>query len=280
MRETRNAVIMARGLGTRMRRPDTAAALSDAQARAADTGVKAMIPVGRTGPSGQPARPFLDYVLSGLADAGFAQVCLVVGPEHVELSDYYRHVSPPERLRLAFAVQERPLGTADAVLAAREFGAGDLFLVINSDNYYPVEALRAMRQLGRPGLAAFEAGALVREGNFERDRVARFALVRFSEQGELRQVIEKPGESQALEAGGARWVSMNCWLFGPAIFDACARVRPSVRGELELTDAVAALVAAGERFRVVTFRMPVLDLTSRADISDLTRMLRRVDARP
>jgi len=54
------AVILARGLGTRMRKADSAARLDPTQAAAADTGIKAMIPVGR---------PFLDYVLSALADA-------------------------------------------------------------------------------------------------------------------------------------------------------------------------------------------------------------------
>ena len=52
----RKAVILARGLGTRMRKADTGAALDSAQQAAADSGLKAMIPVGR---------PFLDYVLSG-----------------------------------------------------------------------------------------------------------------------------------------------------------------------------------------------------------------------
>ena len=73
-------MILARGLGSRMRRED-GAALDPAQASVADTGVKAMIPIGR---------PFLDYVLSGLADAGCDAVCLVIGPEHGVVRDYYR----------------------------------------------------------------------------------------------------------------------------------------------------------------------------------------------
>ena len=65
---TTRAVILARGLGTRMRRSDAEADLSDDQAAVAATGVKALIPIGR---------PFLDYVLSALADAGIVSVCLV-----------------------------------------------------------------------------------------------------------------------------------------------------------------------------------------------------------
>ena len=67
------AVVMARGLGTRMRKADVAAPLDRHQAEIANAGVKAMIPIGR---------PFLDYVLSGLADAGYSDACVVIGPEH------------------------------------------------------------------------------------------------------------------------------------------------------------------------------------------------------
>src|SRR5690606_15812717 len=96
--EVREAVILARGLGTRMRRPDAAAALDREQSRVADAGLKAMIPIGR---------PFLDYVLSALADAGVSDVCLVIGPEHDSVRTYYTEAVAPRRLRIRFAVQER-----------------------------------------------------------------------------------------------------------------------------------------------------------------------------
>src|SRR3954452_13138192 len=56
------AVILARGLGTRMRKPDATATLDSRQAAIAESGVKAMIPVG-AGVRGGTDRPFLDYVL-------------------------------------------------------------------------------------------------------------------------------------------------------------------------------------------------------------------------
>ena len=139
MERVRKAVILARGLGTRMRKSDDSAVLDLAQMDAAGSGVKAMIPIGK---------PFLDYVLSMLADAGYSLVCLVIGPEHQVIRDYYTIQSPPKRVQIDFAIQEKPLGTADAVLAAKEFAGGDLFLAINSDNYYPLTALSAMREIG------------------------------------------------------------------------------------------------------------------------------------
>src|SRR5687767_10623200 len=109
---TTKAVVLARGLGTRMRALDPSASLDAKAAAVADTGLKAMIPVGR---------PFLDYVLSALADAGFTDVCLVIGSEHSAVREHYEVESKPSRIRLNFAIQERPLGTADAVLAAEQF---------------------------------------------------------------------------------------------------------------------------------------------------------------
>ena len=125
MGKIEKAVILARGLGTRMRKQDESAVLDNEQAATAEAGIKAMIPIDR---------PFMDYLLSGLADAGFGRVCLVIGPEHQVIRDYYTKKSPPQRIRIDFAVQEKPLGTADAVLAAHEFTAENHFLVMNSDN--------------------------------------------------------------------------------------------------------------------------------------------------
>ncbi|HEY5087504.1 MAG TPA: sugar phosphate nucleotidyltransferase, partial [Gemmatimonadaceae bacterium] len=116
------AVILARGLGKRMREADDGVVLDAAQSASAESGVKGMIPM---------ERPFLDYVLSSLADAGFTDVCIVVAPDHAAMRDYYTSRAVPKRLRISFAVQSAAIGTADAVLAAEEFTAGEPFVVLN-----------------------------------------------------------------------------------------------------------------------------------------------------
>ncbi|MEO6222658.1 MAG: hypothetical protein ABIP90_05365, partial [Vicinamibacterales bacterium] len=84
------ALVLARGLGRRMREaPAGEGTLTPEQATAASAGLKSMMPV--AGP-GRPTRPFLDYVLSELADAGFTRVALVVAPEGAgpdPLREYY-----------------------------------------------------------------------------------------------------------------------------------------------------------------------------------------------
>src|SRR5688500_6719470 len=170
------AVVLARGLGTRMRTADADAPIDEQQAAVADQGIKAMIPIGR---------PFLDFVLSALADGGITDVCLVIGPEHGAVREHYERGGLLERVRVSFAIQERPLGTADAVLAAEPFVNGDRFLVMNADNYYPVAAYAALRELGEPGLIAFERDALLADGQIAPERIMRFALLDIDSSGDL-----------------------------------------------------------------------------------------------
>jgi len=256
-----------------MRRPATGVALSAEQAAAADRGLKAMIPVGR---------PFLDYVLASLADAGFTRICLVIGPDHEPIRRRYAAQLRPTRFELRFAVQLEPRGTADAVLAAEPVTAGEVFVTVNADNLYPVEALRALRALGGPGLIGYDPVALVARGNIEPDRIARFALIGTTPDGFLDWIIEKPDATRRVPSAECRVpsISMNSWSFGPAIFTACRAIGPSPRNEYELQDAVTfAISRLGERFRVLPWSGGVIDLSSRADIGSVTERVRDLEVR-
>lgn len=260
-------MVLARGLGTRMQRADAAARLDAEQARAAAAGVKALIPVGR---------PFLDYVLSSLADAGCTDVCLVIGPEHDAVRSRYGGELAPRRLRVHFAVQQMPRGTADAVAAAEAFAGSDDILVVNSDNLYPVAVLRELRELAQPGVALFSGAALVRESNVPPERLRAFAIGLVDGDGFLADVVEKPDAATLAAFGDDPPVSMNCWRLPPAIFAACRRIVPSPRGELELPDAVRDAIRTGVRFAVVRSNAGVLDLTQRGDIASVAARLRDV----
>lgn len=264
-------MILARGLGSRMRKED-GAALDPAQASIADTGVKAMIPIGR---------PFLDYVLSGLADAGFDDVCLVIGPEHGVVRDYYTGAGRPRRVAVSFAIQTEPRGTADALLAAETFAGGDDFLVLNSDNYYPVGALAALRRLEEPGTVLFSRGALIAQSNIDPERVRAYAICTVSADGYLTAILEKPDAAALAAAGPDPLVSMNCWRFSPAIFAPCRATPLSPRGEKELPRAVGEAVAAGTiRIRALRGEGGVLDLSRRADVAAVAERLRGVAPDP
>jgi glucose-1-phosphate thymidylyltransferase len=208
----------------------------------------------------------LELILENLADAGFVDLCLVIGPEH----DTIRKFCSVNDLQVSFAVQQEPLGTSDAVLAAESFiGPDDLFLVVNSDNLYPVEGLRRLRNEACPALIGFERSSLIAKSNISEDRIAKFAAVEIDDERNLIRIVEKPKDIAA-----SSYVSMNAWLFSPKIFDACKAIGPSERGEYEITAAVQySIDVLGERFAVVTSNEGVLDLSSRADIESVSRFV-------
>ncbi len=234
--------------------------------------MKALVPVG--------GRPFLDYVLSSLADAGLSEVCLVVGPASQAIRDHYE-ASAPCRVRLQFAVQETPRGTADALLAAEGFAGAEEFVALNSDNLYPPSAYRLLLALDGPGLPVFERETLLSRSNFRPERVARYAILVVGPDGYLERMVEKPDAAVLEAAGGEVLLSMNLWRFPPSIFEACRRVPLSARGEYELPQAVEyGIGALGLRLRAVRCDEGVLDLSTRGDVAAVVERLRGVAVRP
>jgi glucose-1-phosphate thymidylyltransferase len=276
------ALVLARGLGTRMRSGDDGAVLDEAQRRAADAGLKPLIPIA--------GRPFLDYVLSSLADAGVGRVGLVVAPDHAVVSAHYT-AHPPGRVRLDFVVQPEAHGTADAVLAAAAWSEGEPFLAMNADNLYPVRALSDLVALDEPGLPAFDAEDLVRTSNIPAERIRAFAVIEVDEAGYLTSIVEKPADlppeggndtTQPVASAFRRntLVSMNCWRLDARIFGACRDVPRSPRGEYELPEAVGLAIRRGVAFRAVPAAGPVLDLSRRGDAAAVAARLRGVEPQP
>ena len=257
------AVILAAGRGTRMRRVQHSARLTARQSKIAQTGLKSLIPVGR---------PFIDYVLAGLADAGYRRVCIVVGPNHDALRAHvcnYRQV----RLDIHFAIQKEPIGTANALAAAQEFVGDRPFSLINSDNYYPQSTLASLRLARGAAVVAFRPEGL-RQGNISEERLTNFAILSLSADGSLRCIIEKPSNVFSLQGKEIPLIGMNCWRFMPSIFEACSAISRSVRGEFELTDAVSyAVDVLGEKFEVFVSNEPVLDLSTQSDVAEVSRRL-------
>ncbi|HYL85675.1 MAG TPA: sugar phosphate nucleotidyltransferase [Candidatus Angelobacter sp.] len=268
----KKAVILARGLGSRMRQSDAGARLGAEQEAVAQTGLKAMIPF---------ERPFLDYVLSGLADAGYREVCVVIGPEHGAVERHYGLDAPPRRMQIAFAIQQEAKGTANAVLSVEEFAGGEDFICINSDNYYPTSALRELRELGEAGVVLFDRATLIAGGNISAEKLRKFSICEVSEDGYLRAIVEKPPESMWSTGAANPLISMNCWRFDASVFEVCRRAPLSPRGEYELPVAVGeAIRNQGLRLRVVRCYEGVLDLSSRADIASVAEKLRGISANP
>ncbi|MEO7271778.1 MAG: sugar phosphate nucleotidyltransferase [Vicinamibacterales bacterium] len=270
MGRTDRALVLARGLGSRMRADDASVHLTPEQDQAADAGLKALMPIG--------GRPFLDYVLASLADAGIRTVGLVIAPGENPLRTYY--ASAPTRVAIDFLIQADARGTADAVLAAEAWAGDAPFLTLNADNLYPTASLRALVDLDEPGLPVFDRDELLASSNIPPDRVQSFALVEKNADGYLTRIVEKPSPAEMPPPGQPMRVSMNCWRFDARIFPACRDVAPSPRGELELPLAVMLAVSRGVPFRAVPAKGPVLDLSRRGDTPEVARRVLELHLEP
>jgi glucose-1-phosphate thymidylyltransferase len=262
----KKAVILARGLGTRMQK-DAGVDLGAEREALASRGLKVLMPVA--------GRPFLDYIVDSLIRAGLSDICFVVAPDADLMREAAERIESESAATVSCAVQEEPRGTADAVLAAEDFAADAPFVMCNGDNLYPDPALEQLTSVAEDACAvvAFDPVALSRQGNIAPGRARDFAVVR-SSGGRLLSIVEKPENPDEYREDGQLWVSMNLFRFTPAVFGHCRAVEPDpVRGELELTSAVAAMVEAELDFRVLRCREGVFDLTSRADVPTAERVL-------
>ena len=178
---------------------------------------------------------------------------------------------------LVFVRQDPPRGTGDAVRPAEAFANGESFLMINSDNFYPTQALEALRRSPAPAVAVFERDAMLAGSNIPADRISKFSVVLSNPDGSMKMIIEKPDADTLQSLGNDVFVSMNCWVFSPRIFDACRAIKPSPRGEYEITDAAQYCIdVLGEKLAVHKIAAPVLDLSSRGDIAAVNEKLKQI----
>jgi dTDP-glucose pyrophosphorylase len=243
-------MVLARGLGTRMQKQVDGLALDDQTARLANEGAKGLIPIGR---------PFLDHVLQALMDGGVRHVCLIVPPGTSAFRRYYEAVAEAlTQGSLRFAVQDEPLGTADAVAAGKDWAGDRPFMIFNSDNFYDPATVAALASAPAPA-----------------KRIHRFAVLDIGPDRHLRRIVEKPENPDAYARGGRLYVSMNCFLFTPDIFTACASIDADpVRQEYELPAAVQYTIDKMDlTYQAVLSNEGVLDLTGRADIDPVRERL-------
>nr|PZN73103.1 MAG: glucose-1-phosphate thymidylyltransferase [Bacillota bacterium] len=201
------ALVLCAGRGTRLR-PLT------------HTWAKASLPVA--------GRPIWQHIFAYLAAHGFDEIGVVVGPGQEELAGRVRQWSPQ---RVTVVLQAEPGGIAHAVAAARSYLADDPFLLYLGDNLTNAD-------LG-PALRRFRAEAPAALLTLQRVADPRAFGVAAFDGRRVTAVVEKPADPPSdLAIAGI-------YLFSPEVHGAIAGLRPSARGELEITDAVSRLIAAG-----------------------------------
>jgi len=209
-------LVLAGGSGTRLR-PLTY------------SGAKQLVPVAN--------RPILFYVLDNLAEADVRDIVVIVSPETSREVECAIGDGSRWQARVRYVVQERPGGLAHAVkVAAPALGDGD-FCMFLGDNLIGTK-IRGAADAFR---ATPELSALVMLK--EVANPSSFGVAEVNDAGGVVRLVEKPAQPQSNLA------LVGIYFFRPAIFSAIDRIRPSPRGELEITDAIGELIARGGRVR-------------------------------
>ncbi|MET9294805.1 glucose-1-phosphate thymidylyltransferase [Streptomyces sp. NPDC003077] len=225
------ALVLAGGTGSRLR-PFT------------HTRAKQLLPLAN--------RPVLHYALQAIAEAGIEHVGVVVG-DHGDAIRRAVGDGSAFGLRVAYLRQSASLGLAHAVAIARDFLADDDFLLYLGDNYL------------EDGIAGF-----VRRAAAGRDAArllltpvpdpTAFGVAEIDDAGLVRRLEEKPEHPRSDLA------MVGVYAFTPAVHDAVRAIRPSGRGELEITHAVQWMIEQGLDVRAETTTRPWRDTGSVDDL--------------
>lgn len=180
------------------------------------------------------SQPLIAYSLQKLLLAGIDEIGIVAGHNADELRRALGHVPA----RLSFIRQPEPRGLAHAVACASQYCASDEFVLLFCDNLFAEPLCQAVVEWEGPQRQG--AAALVHTYEMPDPRACGVAVVR---DGWVRELEEKP----ALPKSNLALIGID--FLTPLIFDAIARIKPSKRGELEITDALAELIVMGHGVR-------------------------------
>ena len=176
-------------------------------------------------------KPMVYYPLTVLVAGGIREFCLISTPEDLPR---FRQLLGDGRqwgLRIEYREQPQPQGIAQAFLLAEDFIAGDSVALILGDNlFFGGDALPR-------ALAEFQRGATIFAYHVQDPQ--RYGVVEFDAHGRAVGLEEKP------ERPRSAYAVPGVYLYDPEVVAIARRLRPSARGELEITDVNRAYLMRG-----------------------------------
>ncbi len=169
-------------------------------------------------------KPMVYYPLSVLMLSGIREILLISTSEHLP---FYRRLlgdGSSWGIRLSYIVQERPIGLAHAFILGREFVGQDRVALILGDNVFYGHGLSVELAHAAGG----EDGATIFA--YYVSEPSQYGVVKFDKGGRALDLVEKP--TQYL----SNWAVTGLYFYDNAVLDIAAGLRPSARGELEITD--------------------------------------------
>jgi dTDP-glucose pyrophosphorylase len=233
------AVVLAAGRGTRMRE------------LTADF-PKPMIDV--------RGKPVLQHIVEGLRDAGVRRLLLIVG-YHAETVRNFFGDGRRHTVDIEYAIQTVQDGTGRVVDLARSFTGGSPFILSYGDIL--ISPVNYKRVVDLPGDC--EVIVTVTRG----EDVSKGGAVFVNEQMELVDLREKPKSGEPTSP----WYNAGLYAFRPTIFEFIARLKPSARGEYELTDAIRDLAQSGKKVKALELTGEWADVRDPEVLAKLNQLL-------
>lgn len=184
-------------------------------------------------------KPILFYVLENISSIGIKDVGIIVGETAEEIKKYVDDGSR-WNLNITYIHQDEPLGLAHAVKVSRDFLGNDNFLMYLGDNILldDLNPLVEKYETNKPNAAIL----LTEVAN-----PSEFGVASLNEKGEVVRLVEKPKNPESNLA------LVGVYIFDKNVFSIIDKLKPSWRGELEITDAIQGLIEDG--FRVEAHRV-------------------------
>ena len=184
-------------------------------------------------------KPLVFYPLSTLMLAGIREILIISTPQDLPRFRAVLGDGTQLGLSLTYAEQPRPEGLAQAFLIGREFVGTDASVLILGDNIFYGGGLRpALEEASRRTAGATIFAYYVSDPE-------RYGVVAFDRSGRVETIEEKPRLAKS------RYAVTGLYFFDNDVLDIAARLKPSARGELEITDVNNAYLRAG-KLEVVT----------------------------
>ena len=188
------------------------------------TGPKQLIPVAN--------KPISQYVLENLRDAGIYDVAIVLGDVYPEkVREFYGDGSRFD-VKITYVYQGEPLGIAHAVGLCKDFVGDHPFVVHLGDDLIKGGIKRYVEEFKRSAYDGMVLLSKVKEPQ-------RFGVAEFDAEGRLVRLVEKPKEPPS------EYALSGIYFLKPVIFQMIDQLKPSWRGELEITEAIQLLLDNG-----------------------------------